>query len=244
MPVAFVTSYTGGGSGMGLRDRRPAGRLRMSGKQPPGQAGSGAGRLSYRGGVADADPPWAYEKAEVVPHDRRWAQRAASERARLAGLLAPWLAGGVEHVGSTAVPGLAAKPVIDLMASVRDPDAVVAQAGSQLEADGWCYVPPELDGRPWRRFYVKPVACGQRRVAHLHVIASGHPRWAEQIAFRDELRRDDQLARRCEDLKRRFAARHAGDREAYTDAKAGFIADALRHAARPGASRHSCDSGP
>jgi GrpB-like predicted nucleotidyltransferase (UPF0157 family) len=80
---------------------------------------------------------------------------------------------------------LAANPAIDLMASVRDPDAVVAQAGSQLQAAGWCYVPPELDGRPWRRFYIKPDACGQRRIAHLHVIASGHPRWAQQIAFRD-----------------------------------------------------------
>lgn len=163
---------------------------------------------------------------------------------RANGLLEPWLAGGVEHVGSTAVPGLAAKPVIDLMASVRDPDAVIAQAGSRLEADGWRYVPPELDGRPWRRFYVKPDACGQRRIAHLHVIASGHPRWAQQIAFRDELRRDDQLARRYEDLKRRVAAQHADDREAYTDAKAEFIADALRHAAGRGASRLSCDSGP
>jgi GrpB-like predicted nucleotidyltransferase (UPF0157 family) len=182
--------------------------------------------------MTDAAPPWAYEKAEVLPHDPRWAQRAATERAYLARLLEPWLAGGVEHVGSTAVPGLAAKPVIDLMASVRDPDAVVAEAGGQLEADGWCYVPPELDGRPWRRFYVKPDTSRQRRVAHLHVIATGHPRWAQQITFRDELRRDDKLARRYADLKRRVAAQYADDREAYTDAKAEFIADVLRHAAR------------
>jgi len=178
--------------------------------------------------MSDTGPAWAYEKAEVVPHDPRLGDRARAERARLAGLLAPWLVDGVEHVGSTAVPGLAAKPVIDLMASVTDPDAVARQAGERLAADGWCYVPPELDsGGSWRRFFVKPDASGQRRVAHLHVIRAGHRRWAEQIAFRDALRGDDQLARGYEELKRRLAAQHADDREAYTAAKAEFIADAL-----------------
>ena len=70
--------------------------------------------------VTGAVPPWAYETPEIRPHDPRLLLAAEAERARLAELLAPWLADGVEHVGSTAVPGLAAKPVIDLMASVRD----------------------------------------------------------------------------------------------------------------------------
>jgi GrpB-like predicted nucleotidyltransferase (UPF0157 family) len=183
--------------------------------------------------MSDAVPAWAHEKAQVLPHDPRLADRARTERGRLARLLAPWLVDGVEHVGSTAVPGLAAKPVIDLMASVADPDVLVVQAGEQLAADGWCYVPPELDRRPWRRFFVKPDDSGQRRVAHLHVIRAGHPRWAEQIAFRDALRRDDQLAGSYANLKRRLAAQHAVDREAYSEAKARFVADALRRAAGP-----------
>jgi GrpB-like predicted nucleotidyltransferase (UPF0157 family) len=177
--------------------------------------------------MSDAAPRWAYEKAEVRPHDPRLAELASAERARLGGLLAPWLIDGIEHVGSTAVPGLAAKPIIDLMASVTDPDAVVSEAGAQLTADGWCYVPPELDQRPWRRFFVKPDGTGQRRVAHLHVIQAGHPRWMDQIAFRDALRRDDQLANRYADLKQRLAGEHADDREAYTNAKATFVAEAL-----------------
>jgi GrpB-like predicted nucleotidyltransferase (UPF0157 family) len=178
--------------------------------------------------MSDAAPPWAHERAELRPHDPQWGESGRAECARLAELLAPWLADGVEHVGSTAVPGLAAKPVIDLMASVRDPDAVVSQAGQRLAADGWCYVPPELDQRPWRRFFVKPDASGLRRIAHLHVITSGHARWAEQIAFRDALRSDAQLARRYADLKGTLAAQHGDDREAYTAAKAAFIAAALR----------------
>jgi GrpB-like predicted nucleotidyltransferase (UPF0157 family) len=178
--------------------------------------------------MSDAVPPWATEQAKVLPHDPQLGKQAGIERDRLAGLLAPWLVDGVEHVGSTAVPGLAAKPIIDLMASVTDPDIVVGRAGPLLAADGWCYVPPELDQRPWRRFFIKPDAAGQRRIAHLHVIRAGHPRWADQIAFRDALRLDDQLAGRYADLKRRLAAEHADDREAYTHAKATFVADALR----------------
>jgi GrpB-like predicted nucleotidyltransferase (UPF0157 family) len=183
--------------------------------------------------VSDAVPPWAYAKPAVRPHDPRLTELAATEKARLVVVLTPWLVDGVEHVGSTAVPGLAAKPIIDLMASVRDPDAVVDRAGDRLAADGWCFVPPELDsGGPWRRFFVKPDQSGQHRYAHLHVIAAGHPRWAEQLAFRDALRRDDELARRYADLKRRLAAEHAEDREAYTEGKGEFVRDALGRGAR------------
>jgi len=177
--------------------------------------------------VSDTTPAWAYAKPEVRPHDPRLVELAETERARLVVVLAPWLVDGVEHVGSTAVPGLAAKPIIDLMASVRDLDEVTDQAGAALWDDGWWYVPPELDSRSWRRFFVKPDQSGQHRHAHLHVIAAGHPRWAEQLAFRDALRRDDELARRYGDLKRRLAAAHADDREAYTEAKGEFVKDAL-----------------
>jgi len=65
----------------------------------------------------------------------------------------------------------------------------------------------------------------------LHLIQSGHPRWGEQLAFRDALRGDDQLARQYGDLKRLLAELHADDRDAYTAAKAAFVANALaRHA--------------
>jgi GrpB-like predicted nucleotidyltransferase (UPF0157 family) len=183
--------------------------------------------------VSDVVPPWAYAKPEVRAHDPRLFELAWTEKARLVVVLAPWLVDGVEHVGSTAVPGLAAKPIIDLMASVCDLDAVVLQAGQSLAADGWCYVPPELDsGGSWRRFFVKPDESGQHRYAHLHLIQVGHPRWAEQIAFRDALRRDDELARRYGELKRRLATEHAEDREAYTDAKGEFVRDVLGRDAR------------
>lgn len=60
-------------------------------------------------------------------------------------------------------------------------------------------------GRLWRRFFVKPDNTEQHRIAHLHLITSGHPRWAQQIAFRDALRRDEQLANEYEHLKLRVS---------------------------------------
>ncbi|HEX8869821.1 MAG TPA: GrpB family protein [Lentzea sp.] len=114
------------------------------------------------------------------------------------------------------------------MAAITDLDAVVEQAADQLSAHGWCYVPPELDQRPWRRFFVKPDASGQRRKAHLHLIQAGHHRWTDQIRFRDALRSDETLAQAYEDLKRRLTEQHGHDREAYTEGKAAFVAKVLK----------------
>ncbi len=184
--------------------------------------------------MSDEAPAWARERAEIRPYDPWWSVRALVERDRLRDLLGPWLVDGVEHIGSTAVPGLAAKPIVDLMASVTDLDTVVARAGERLIADGWHYVPPRLDGRPWRRFFVKPDSSGQRREAHLHLLRAGHPRWTEQLTFRDALRRDRDLARRYEELKRRLAGERGDDREAYTEGKAEFVAAVLGTAASAG----------
>ncbi|WP_425388655.1 GrpB family protein [Amycolatopsis jejuensis] len=172
-------------------------------------------------------PQWAYERAEVRPYDPEWAVRASVEREQLSDLLAPWLVDRVEHIGSTAVPGLAAKPIVDLMVTVADLDTAVEEAADRLAAAGWCYVPPELDLRPWRRFFVKPDASGQRREAHLHLIQTGHQRWTDQLTFRDALRSDARLAQRYADLKRRLAQQSGHDREAYTEGKADFVASVL-----------------
>ncbi|MFI6098828.1 GrpB family protein [Lentzea sp. NPDC051213] len=176
--------------------------------------------------MSEDAPAWAHERAEVSPHDPRWAARAKAESDQLADLLAPWLTEEIEHIGSTAVPGLAAKPIVDLMASVTDLDTVVEQATERLATEGWCLVPPNLDLRPWRRFYVKPDAEGHRE-AHLHLIQADHPRWTEQIRFRDALRSNTTLAQAYEDLKRRLATQSGHDREAYTEGKAEFVASVL-----------------
>jgi len=165
-------------------------------------------------------PAWATEPVLIVDHDQGWALQAAQERQRLLNLLGPWLVDDIHHVGSTAIPGLPAKPIIDLMAGVGSLDDAPAMA-QVLAPHDWHLVPPELDARPWRRLLVK-VAAGHR-VAHLHLLDPGTPRWAEQLRFRDRLRARPVLAAEYAELKRRLAREHTDDREAYTEGKAAFV---------------------
>jgi GrpB-like predicted nucleotidyltransferase (UPF0157 family) len=170
-------------------------------------------------------PAWATERVEIVEPDSAWPRRASELIADVARRLDPWLDGEVEHVGSTAVPGLPAKPVLDLMAPVRSL-AESAEAEPTLVRADWHLVPGELDGRPWRRLYVLPA--GARRVAHLHLVEPAHPRWREVLWFRDHLRRNPVLAAEYARVKRVAAGQHAEDREAYTRAKSAFVRAVLR----------------
>lgn len=172
-------------------------------------------------------PVWATERVTLVESDPSWPARGMALAAELDELISPWLVTAVEHVGSTAVPELPAKPVFDLMAAVPDPDALVRDGVARLGAADWVLVPPELDARPWRRFFVRPDARGVRRLAHLHVMRPHDPHWAQVLAFRDRLRTDRQLARRYAQLKTALAREHADDRERYTEAKREFIEAAL-----------------
>ena len=165
-------------------------------------------------------PTWATERIEIVDSDPEW-PRLASELAKvLDHRLAPWLDGCTEHVGSTSVPGLVAKPVVDLMAPVRSLDTV-AHADRLLSECGWYFVPPHLDHRPWRRFYVLPQ--NGRRVAHLQLVEPSHPRWRDVLGFRDRLLQRPDLAAEYAKVKREAASVHAESREAYTAAKSAFI---------------------
>jgi GrpB-like predicted nucleotidyltransferase (UPF0157 family) len=161
---------------------------------------------------------------EIVPADPGWPQRFEQERAPLEQALAPWLTGAIHHVGSTAVPGLAAKPVIDILAGVESLDASRA-CFERLEALEYRYAPYRPQEMHW---FCKPSPA--HRTHHLHLVPTGSPRYRDELAFRDALRADGELAGEYERLKRGLAAEHRDDREAYTAAKAGFIARALTDA--------------
>ncbi len=165
-------------------------------------------------------PSWATEPVSLVDPDPDWARRGEQERDHLEGLLASWLTWRIEHVGSTAVAGLPAKPIIDLQAAVADL-VVAAPVAAALAPHGWHWVDPDLDQRPWRRFYLKVTA--GRRSAHLHLMAADAQRWNQQLTFRDALRADLSLAAAYAELKRDLAAQHSTDREAYTAAKSDFV---------------------
>jgi GrpB-like predicted nucleotidyltransferase (UPF0157 family) len=172
-------------------------------------------------------PPWATAAAQIVPYDPGWTARARQFAGELTAALGPWLLRPVEHVGSTAIPGLAAKPVIDLMALVESKDETAAAAGTALAELNWQHVPPAADDRPWRQFFVRVSDDGQHRLAHLHLMSAGAARWEEQLRFRDGLRASAALRDEYASLKTRLAAEFGSDRERYTAAKAGFIRQTL-----------------
>ncbi len=162
----------------------------------------------------------------IVPYDRDWPTRFEAERALLAEAIGRWLAGPIEHVGSTAIPDLAAKPVIDIMAGVE------SLAGSRpalavLEQHQYCYAHYKTDVMHW---LCKPSPA--LRTHHLHLVPFGSPLWTEQLVFRDYLRAHPNLAREYAALNYQIAAQHRFDRDASTIAKTRFvqriIAEALR----------------
>jgi GrpB-like predicted nucleotidyltransferase (UPF0157 family) len=162
--------------------------------------------------MASRDAP-----VELVPYDSSWPARFEHEAKELRRTLAPWLVGPIEHIGSTAIPGLAAKPVIDIMAGVETLEAS-RPAIAALAPLGYCYAPYRADAEHW---FCKPSPAF--RTHHLHLMPVESSRWREAIAFRDYLRVNPQIAAEYADLKQRLAQEHRFDREAYTEAKGPFI---------------------
>ena len=154
---------------------------------------------------------------EVVSYDPAWPARFQAESHELERVLAPWLAGPIEHIGSTAVPGISAKPVIDIMAGVRSLEASRPAIGAAATL-GYCYFPYQPDLKHW---FCKPSAAF--RTHHLHLVPVGAPQWIRPIAFREYLKAYSDIAAEYDALKRELALRFRLDREAYTDAKGPFI---------------------
>lgn len=168
------------------------------------------------GPLGDSEARLSDEPVSIVPYDPSWPEQFERERASLEEAIGPWIEGGIHHVGSTAVPGLAAKPVVDIMVGVRSLEEARACFEPLARLD-YCYFPY----RAWMHWFCKPSA--ERRTHHLHLVEPGNPNWAARLAFRDHLRAHPETAAEYEALKRRLAAEHRDDREAYTEAKTAFV---------------------
>jgi GrpB-like predicted nucleotidyltransferase (UPF0157 family) len=159
---------------------------------------------------------------QIEPYNPAWPAAFFAERELLVPVLEPWLAGSIEHVGSTAVPGLAAKPVIDIMAPVKDLESS-RPALDAVQAMGYCYAPYKTDLMHW---LCKPSP--DLRTHHLHLVPLNSKLWVECLAFRDILIAQPSVARSYAALKQRLAAEHRSHRERYTEEKGPFIESALR----------------
>jgi GrpB-like predicted nucleotidyltransferase (UPF0157 family) len=175
-------------------------------------------------------PSWATEPVELVAADPAWLERGRQAARSLEAVLGSRLVHPVEHVGSTAIPGLAAKPILDLLAPVQDL-GIAGEVADLLRPDGWRYVPPELDGREDERFFVQVV--DGHRAAHLHLMLADLERCQDILRFRDVLRGDQARAAAYSELKIRLAEQYRDDRESYTLAKRDFIRGVLRNEQAP-----------
>ncbi|HEY3897878.1 MAG TPA: GrpB family protein [Chthoniobacter sp.] len=172
------------------------------------------------------------DHVEIAPYNPRWPELFRQERDYLRWLVPCELLGRIEHFGSTAVPGLAAKPIVDMLVEIYDLDAARESFIPFLEADGYDYFwRPTIspgDGWPWYAWLIKRNANGERTY-HLHLIEPDFPHWGRLI-FRDYLIAHPDVARDYEQLKIQLAAAHPNDREAYTIGKSDFIAAIMQRA--------------
>jgi GrpB-like predicted nucleotidyltransferase (UPF0157 family) len=161
----------------------------------------------------------------VVAYDPGWPRRFEVERRILEEVLREWLNGEIEHIGSTAVPGLAAKPVIDMIAAVEDVEAARA-AFPALRGLGYGH----REHRPEAHAFHKPARAEWWQVTHgLHLTERGSDIWRERLAFRDALRADPELAADYRDWKSTHA-RPAGAPSPYAVRKTDFVARVLARA--------------
>jgi GrpB-like predicted nucleotidyltransferase (UPF0157 family) len=154
----------------------------------------------------------------VVPHNPQWSAMYEAEAARLAQVLGP-AAVAMHHIGSTAIPRIRAKPIIDILVEAIELDAIdsrnAALQSLGYEVMGEC-------GIRGRRYFRKDTADGQR-THNVHVFAAGTDNVTRHLAFRDFMRAHPDVAQRYSDLKSRLASEHRNSLEQYMDGKDGFI---------------------
>ena len=168
--------------------------------------------------MTDADP-WRSlgtrgGHVEIAEYSPDWPRIFEREAAAIMAACRPWVT-EVHHVGSTSVPGLAAKPVLDMMPiAAGTPEGL--EAVPRMTALGYLY--SGENGIPGR-FYFRQGRVDGRTVAHVHMLPVGHPDARKHLVFRDHLRTHPDAAREYERLKRELASKYRDDRRTYTDAK-------------------------
>jgi GrpB-like predicted nucleotidyltransferase (UPF0157 family) len=166
------------------------------------------------------------EDVAVVPYDPRWPELFRLEKEHLLSCLPADLLGRVEHFGSTAVPGVAAKPVIDMLVEVSDLEQTRARIASVLEAQGYDYFWRPTHGGggpPFYAWFIKREPTTGARTHHIHMVEAGFQEHWDRLLFRDYLIAQPDAAREYQELKFRLASEHPNDRVAYTEGKTEFV---------------------
>lgn len=167
----------------------------------------------------------------IVDYDPQWPILYEEEKARVLDVAGDRIL-AIEHIGSTAVPDLCSKPIIDIMAGVEG-EAVADECVRLLATISYDDVTPEPETPDW--YYC--LGKGFHSVGyHLHLVRSGSYDWERHILFRDYLRANPETAREYDVLKRSLASEYGSDRLGYTEAKTEFIEAVVSKALLEGAS--------
>lgn len=161
---------------------------------------------------------------EIEDYNKRWSEAFEKERRSISQVLGA-LALDILHIGSTAVPGMAAKPIVDILVAVEHIDSG-AECVSKLVEVGYRYVPQDED--PDRIFLYK----GMPRTHHVHIVRYGSPTYHKHVAFRDYLMCHEEVRDKYRQLKKDLASRFRNDRKAYVEGKTIFIEKVTEEALR------------
>jgi GrpB-like predicted nucleotidyltransferase (UPF0157 family) len=170
---------------------------------------------------------------EVRDYDPAWPALFERERTQVGEALGEMVV-CVEHVGSTAVPGLAAKPIIDVLVGVRSLDEARSRSVAPLEALGYIYLAQYQTWLPDEMLFRKGPPGPWTH--HLHLTEPSSPRWEEFILIRDHLRRHPEIASAYADLKKALALVFEEDIVGYREAKRPFLQAVMARARAEGAS--------
>lgn len=165
--------------------------------------------------------PWS---VNVVPYDPAWPRMFQQESGVLSSALGSEMV-AIHHIGSTAIPGISAKPIIDVLVDVADIEKI-DRLNPEMERLG--YVPHGEFGIPGRRYLTKD--CGSTRTHHVHIFQTGDPEIARHLAFRDYLIAQPDEAQAYSRVKEELARQFPNDRDAYQDGKDAFIKEMDRRA--------------
>jgi len=171
-----------------------------------------------------------HEHIEIVPYDPEWPLQYAEEESRLVRSLPPDLVIRIDHIGSTAVPGLSAKPIIDVQVEVTNLDRVRREVVPIMKDLAYEFIwrPTIGEHGPFYAWFIKRNAKGERAF-HVHMVEPDEAS-EDRLLFRDHLRAHPHEAQRYEALKQGLASAHPDDRAAYTLSKTPFIAEVIREA--------------
>jgi GrpB-like predicted nucleotidyltransferase (UPF0157 family) len=167
-------------------------------------------------------------KIIIQSYDRNWPALFEEEKARLAAALGEH-ATSIQHIGSTSVPGLGAKPIIDIMIAVPSLAEADEFCIQPITALGYEYVKEFEAETPQRRYFRKQNVEGAR-THHIHLVRINSDWWVDHLLFRDYLRGNSEVRRAYDALKRQLAEREWESRDDYTQAKSGFIQQVMEEA--------------